>query len=109
LFRIHGNADNFVVTGNYNLTSTIRKVPINTHKLQTDSNVTQITLANNSLTAEGTEFVTWRNGEKGSQQDPHVRSVYKMAKGRQGNETCRKVADTEVEMQRISQLKFIRY
>jgi len=47
-------------------------VPINTHKLQTSSNVTQITFANNSLTTEGTELVTWQEDKKGSQQGPHV-------------------------------------
>jgi hypothetical protein len=47
-------------------------VPINTHKLQTGSNVTEITFANNSLIAEGTELVTWKEEKKGSQQGPHV-------------------------------------
>jgi len=51
-------------------------VPINTHKLQTGSNVTQITFANNSLLAEGAEFVTWQEDKKGSQQGPHVQYEY---------------------------------
>jgi hypothetical protein len=72
-------------------------VPINTHKLQTGSNVTQITYANHSLTAEGTELVTWQEDKKGSQQSPHICGVEKMANERQGNEACRKVEGTEAE------------
>ena len=68
-------------------------MPINTHKWQTGSNVTQITFANNSLTAEGTELVTWQEDKKGSQQGPHVCGDEKMANARQENEACRTVDD----------------
>jgi len=47
-------------------------VPINAHKLQTGSNVTQITFANNSLLGEGTEFVTQQEDKKGTQQGLYV-------------------------------------
>jgi hypothetical protein len=73
-------------------------VPINTHKLQTGSNVTLITFANYLLTAEGTELVTWQEDKKGSQQGPHVCGDEKMANARQGKEACRKLEDIEVEM-----------
>ena len=73
-------------------------MPINTHKLQTGSNVTQITFANDSLTAEGTELVIRQEDKKTSQQGPHVCGVEKMANARQGIEACRKVQDTEVEV-----------
>jgi hypothetical protein len=68
-------------------------VPINTHKLQTGSNVTQITFANNSLTVEGTELVKWQEDKKGSQHGPHVCGDEKMANARQGNEACKTVDD----------------
>ena len=60
--------------------------------------MTQITFANNSLIAEGTELITWQEDKKGSQHGPHVCRVEKMASARQGNEACRKTEDIEVEM-----------
>ena len=63
--------------------------------------MTQITFANDSLTAEGTELVVRQEDKKMSQQGPHVCSAEKMAGAGQGNEACRKVQDIEVEVWRI--------
>ena len=60
--------------------------------------MTQITFANDSLTAEGTELVIRQEDRTTSQQGPYVCGVEKMANAGQGNEACRKVQDIEAEV-----------